>query len=111
MQKESTIILFGNRLAKRCQAMSKQRGRQCRNSVARGGSGRVCRFHGHGGGPKSSEGRRLCAAANTVHGRETREKREARAKNLAELRVLEQQMYKLGMLKKKDALGRKTGAG
>jgi hypothetical protein len=49
----------------------------------------------HGGlstGPKTPEGRARCAAAKTVHGRETRAIREECKNKLAELRGLAAQL-------------------
>ena len=52
----------------------------------------------HGGkstGPKSKAGRERCAEARTVHGWETRKKREYRAEKFRELKELEVIMRKL----------------
>lgn len=108
MRKEPTIVLFGNRLAKRCQAMSKQRRSQCRNSVARGGS-TVCRFHGFGGGPRTTEGRRRCAAAKTVHGNDTRLARKEYSAQLRKLYELEVLGRKIGLIAGPKTRGRRPG--
>lgn len=63
-------------------------------------------MHGHGGGLKTEEGRARIAATHTISGRETRAIRKDRAEKLAELRLLEQQMYKLGMLKQRSSKSR-----
>ena len=45
----------------------------------------------HGGkstGPKSKAGKERCAAAKTVHGWETRKKREYRAEKFREMKIL-----------------------
>ena len=106
MRKESTIILFGNRVARRCQALSKQQGRQCRNAMAARSSS-VCKYHGYGGGPKTKSGRERCAAAKTVHGRETRQKRAYRSAKMAELYELETLGRKIGLISGPKTAGRK----
>lgn len=55
----------------------------------------------HGGlstGPKTPEGRARCAAAKTVHGRETRAIRRERQVAAARLRFLEDLMVRLRMM-------------
>ncbi len=106
MRKESTIILFGNRVARRCQALSKQQGRQCRNAMAARSSS-VCKYHGYGGGPKTNIGRERFAAAKTVHGRETRQKRAYRSTKMAELYELETLGRKIGLISGPKTAGRK----
>jgi hypothetical protein len=60
---------------------------------------RVCRTHGgRSTGPKTAAGRKACADAKTVHGRETREIRRKRAEKLRELRELEGLMADIGMI-------------
>jgi len=109
MIKESTIKVFGNRTARRCQALSKRRpGSQCRNAMATE-SKSVCRFHGYGGGPATAEGRARCAAAKTIHGRETREKRAYRSSKMAELYELEMLGRKIGLITGPKTSGRKPG--
>jgi len=50
---------------------------------------RTCRFHGgKSTGPKTTEGKAACAAAKTIHGRETRAIRKERAAKLRELKAL-----------------------
>jgi hypothetical protein len=61
-------------------------------------------------GPKTAEGRARCAAAKTVHGRETRAIRRERGIKSAELLLLEELMVKLGMLKGGKTRGRKPNA-
>jgi hypothetical protein len=58
----------------------------------------VCRFHGgKSTGAKTAEGRARIAAAHTVHGRETRQKRADTSAKLAELRELEELGFKVGL--------------
>jgi hypothetical protein len=61
-------------------------------------------------GPKTSEGLLRCAAARTVHGRETRAIRRDRGIKSAEFLLLEELMAKLGMLKGPRTRGRKPNA-
>lgn len=94
---EVTSCFGGKITVPRCQALSKRTGHQCRKPAMRGRA--VCRTHGGASsGPKTQAGRRRCAGAKTIHGRETREIRRRRAEGLAELRTLELVMAKLGML-------------
>lgn len=88
-EKEAYILTLGGRIrCPRCQAKSKRTKQQCRSPAIRGK--RVCRIHGgKSTGPKTEQGRNLCAAALTIHGRETRQKRARRQQALAELKLLE----------------------
>lgn len=92
-------MLFGLPCAaQRCRAQSKRSGEQCRKAAIKGKA--VCRAHGGAStGPRTAEGRARCAEAKTVHGWETRAKREARAEKFRELRALEQVMKLLGMIR------------
>jgi hypothetical protein len=73
------------------------------------GSSSVCRFHGHRGGPQTKSGRARCAAAKTVHGRETRQKRAYRSTKMAELYELETLGRKIGLIIGPRTAGRKPG--
>ena len=86
--------------------MSKQTRNQCRNPIAKGGT-TVCRFHGHGGGPKTEEGRQRCAEAKTVHGNETRQKRAEHSNKVKELFELEMLGRELGLIVGPKSSGRK----
>ena len=71
----------------RCQAQSKRSKQQCRKAAIRGKQ--VCRVHGGAStGPRTAHGRKRCATAKTVHGRETRELREKRAEKFREMKLL-----------------------
>ena len=60
---------------------------QCKNAALKGK--RVCRFHGgKSTGPITIDGKQRCAEAKTIHGWETREKREMRAEKFKEMKVL-----------------------
>ena len=88
-EKEAFILTLGGRIrCPRCQAKSKRTKQQCRSPAIRGK--RCCRIHGgKSTGPRTQQGRNLCGAARTIHGRETRQKRAKRQQALAELRQLE----------------------
>ncbi|MDA8913462.1 hypothetical protein N9I66_11170 [Pseudomonadales bacterium] len=88
-EKEPFILTLGGRIrCPRCQAKSKRTKRQCRSPAIRGK--RVCKVHGgRSTGPRTQQGRNLCADAKTLHGRETRQKRAKRQQALAELKLLE----------------------
>jgi len=98
-EKQPYISTLGGRIScPRCQATSKRTKQQCKSPAIKGKH--VCRIHGgRSTGPKTVGGRQRCAAAKTIHGWETREKRELRAKKLMELQKLKATMCKLGMLK------------
>ena len=83
---ESHISLIGGRIrAPRCQALSKRSKLQCGKAALKGKS--VCMFHGgKSTDPGTELGRQRCAAAKTIHGFETRAKREYRAKKFDEMR-------------------------
>ena len=79
-----------------CNALSKRTRERCRAPAIKGKA--KCRFHGaRSTGPRTAEGRAKIAAANTLHGRETRAKRAEYRAGMAELRCLEDQMFALGM--------------
>jgi len=78
-------LLRGRVRARRCQALSKRSKLQCAKAALKGKS--VCMFHGaKSSGPITELGSQRCAAAKTIHGFETRAKREYRAKKFDEMR-------------------------
>jgi hypothetical protein len=84
---QTVTIAAGRITAPRCQAKAKHSQEQCRKAAMRGKS--VCRAHGgKSAGPSSEQGRERCAAAKTIHGWETREKRQIRAETLREMKAL-----------------------
>ena len=85
---DSYISLFKGRIRVfQCQALSKRSKLQCKNAALR--SKRVCRFHGgKSTGPITIHGKQRCAEAKTIHGSETREKREIRAEKFKEMKLL-----------------------
>ena len=88
-EKEAYILTLGGRIrCPRCQAKSKRTKQQCRSPAIRGK--RCCRIHGgKSTGPRTQQGRNLCGAARTIHGRESRKIRVKRQQALAELKLLE----------------------
>jgi len=89
-----------------CTAISKRSGERCKAPAVHGKT--KCRMHGgRSTGPRTAEGRQRCAAAKTVHGRETRTIRKERSKKLCELLQIEAEMAKLGMLRGNRTPGRK----
>ena len=68
----------------------------------------VCRTHGGlSTGPKTSEGRKRCAAAKTVHGQETRAKRAEYREKMKEIYELEELGRAMGMIVGPKTAGRK----
>ena len=97
-EKEAYILTLGRRIrCPRCQAKSKRTKQQCRSPAIRGK--RCCRIHGgKSTGPRTQEGRNLCGAAKTLHGRETRAIRAKRQQALAELKLLERMGKGVGIM-------------
>ena len=80
-----------------CQARAKSSKQQCRKPAMVGK--RVCRTHGGAStGPRTEAGRRRCAQASRVHGRETTEMRAERRVKIAELQKLETIGRALGII-------------
>jgi len=96
-EKEAYILTLGGRIrCPRCQAKSKRTKQQCRSPAIRGK--RCCRIHGgKSTGPRTQQGRNLCGAAKTLHGRETRAIRARRQQALAELKLLERMGRRVGV--------------
>jgi hypothetical protein len=71
-----TLTTAGGRIkCLRCNAMSKRTKLQCAGPAVKGKT--KCRFHGGlSTGPKTELGRQICAAAKTVHGKDSRIGRE-----------------------------------
>ena len=69
--------------------MSKRTGTQCAAPAERNSVGDKCRFHGgRSTGPKTEDGRKRCAKAKTIHGRETRAIRKELSQKSSELQEL-----------------------
>ena len=97
MIKQPQKMIFGSFEVARYQAKSNRSGLQCRKAAMQGK--RVCRTHGVASkGPKTIAGRQKCAAAKTVHGRETRAIRTARDAKLRVLRKTEQTLKNAGLI-------------
>lgn len=107
IQKETTIILAGGRIrCRRCQALSKRSRVQCKKPALK--SKAVCGFHGgRSTGPKTQEGRHRIARAKTIHGEETRAKRQERSESDARMRNFEDLIHVLGMTTAPRWRGRK----
>jgi hypothetical protein len=89
----------------RCRARSKRTGLQCGAPAMAGKF--VCATHGgRSTGPKTAEGRARCAAAKTVHGRETRAARRELSEELTQLKALENLAWFLGIIKGRRLPGR-----
>lgn len=106
--KKLTLTIFnGLSECRRCQALSKRTGVQCAAPAERGseGAGDKCRFHGgRSTGPKTDHGRKRCATAKTIHGRETRAIRKERNLKSAELQKLVELGNAIGLFGKRIAL-------
>jgi len=96
---EQTLKTLGGRVTcQRCQAKSKRTKLQCAAPALKGK--RVCKTHGgRSTGPKTEAGRKRCAEAKTIHGRETREARTERSLASARVAVLEWAGRSLGFIK------------
>lgn len=102
------ITAAGRIKCRRCGAISKRSGLQCGAVAIRGKE--KCRFHGGlSTGPKTNEGRARCAAAKTVHGRDTRQARKELSKGLARLAALEALGFSLGIFTGSRTRGPKPG--
>ena len=94
---DSFLTLGGRVQCAQCNAQSKRTKQRCKAPAIKGKT--KCRFHGgHSTGAKTAEGKARVAAANTVHGRETRQKRRDYSVKVAELYELEMQARKLGLI-------------
>ena len=91
------LLTLGGRIeCTQCNALSKRTRQRCLAPAIAGRS--KCRFHGgRSTGAKTAEGRARIAAAHTVHGRETRQKRADTSAKLAELHQLEQLGFTCGL--------------
>ena len=97
MSKNWTMLTLGGRVqCRQCRAIAKHSRVQCKKAAMKGKN--VCRTHGGAStGPRTAEGRANCAAAKTVHGNSTREKRSQNAVNATKLLLLRDLGVKLGM--------------
>jgi len=83
-----TLTTAGGRIkCLRCNAMSKRTKLQCGGPAVKGKT--KCRFHGGlSTGPRTELGRQICAAAKTVHGKDSRIGRE-----VARLQAMKIRLY------------------
>ena len=107
MSKQPKLITAGGRIScDRCQAISKRTKQQCAAPASKGKT--KCKFHGGAStGPRTTTGRQRCAAAKTLHGKETTAKRLERREASAQLAVLEMVGHKLGFMHGPRTRGRK----
>jgi hypothetical protein len=107
MSSNFTFRTAGGRITcLQCNAKSKRTGNQCRAPAAKGKN--KCRFHGGAStGPKTDQGRKRCAQARTIHGRETRKARIERALVVKLLRDLEDIGRAVGLIQGGKTVGRK----
>ncbi len=104
----TTFLTAGGRIAcKQCEGTSRRTKERCKAPAAKNKS--RCRFHGGRklSGPKTIEGRLRCAAAKTIHGRETREARSELRIASARLAVLESIGFAIGLLRGTKTRGRR----
>jgi hypothetical protein len=103
----SLITIAGGRITcLRCRAKAKRSQKQCRSPAVGGRA--VCRVHGGlSTGPKTEAGRLRCAAAKTIHGRETRAIRAERSRQLAQVAALEDLGRAVGLFVGPRLRGRK----
>ena len=85
----SYILLAGGRIrCIQCNATSKRTGVQCCAAALRGKT--KCASHGgRSTGPKTAEGKARIAAAQLVHGRDTRQARIDRSLRMSQLKDIE----------------------
>ena len=106
----NTFLTMGGRITcVQCKAQSKRTKQQCRAPAMKGKA--VCRTHGGlSTGPKTQAGRTRCAAAKTIHGRETRQQRADTSSKLGELYELEVMARAAGVITGPKVRGRTPGS-
>jgi hypothetical protein len=109
MLKKSILVMLtagGKIVCRRCKAMSVRTKLQCGRPAIN--TKEVCQFHGgRSPGPKTEEGRKRIASANTQHGRYSKEAKAKQSKELVVLYQLEDAMNLIGMSKGPKTRGRK----
>lgn len=94
-----------------CTAKSKRTGIQCRAVAIKSSPTSKCKAHGgRSTGARTQEGRDRIAAANTVHGRETRSMRTERKLALKRLSDLDATARSMGLITGPKTRGPKTDA-
>ena len=98
MSNNFTYVIAGGHIAcNQCQATSKRSRQRCKAPAMR--FKKCCFYHGgKSSGPKTEAGRKRCAEAKTIHGRETREARTERSLASARLAVLEAVGFSIGLM-------------
>ena len=106
---ETHISLAGGRIrCLRCTAKSVRSGLQCAKPAMKSSRTQKCSHHGGWAtGPKTAEGRQRIAQANTIHGESTKAARQEYSNTSANLSMLEDCMYLLGMTVEPRIRGRK----
>ena len=105
---DEILNLDGRVICQRCAAHLKSSGQRCQSPAVTGK--KVCRRHGGmSSGPKTLDGRRRCAAARTIHGRETRQIRRERSEEAVELWILQRMLWCLGLVSGPNPKGRPPG--
>lgn len=101
------LITAGSKITcRRCTAMSKRSGEQCKKPALRGKA--VCDFHGgRSTGPKTTDGKARQRAAILKKGSYTKEAMEGKARSVRVLAGLEDALYVLNMTTKPRSRGRK----
>ncbi len=108
MSRNFTYAIAGGRITcNQCQAMSKRSRQRCKAPAMKGK--RVCKTHGgRSTGPKTEAGRKRCAEAKSIHGRETREARTERSLASARLAILEAVGFSIGLMSGTRSRGAKS---
>jgi hypothetical protein len=106
-----SLLTGGGRIfCLRCTAKSKRSGLQCGRPASKGSKSQKCHMHGGRGtsGPKTEEGRKRVAAANTKTGEFTKAAKLEVSRCSARLAQLEDAMHVLGMTTATRTRGRKS---
>jgi hypothetical protein len=105
----STLVTAGTKITcRRCTAMSKRSGEQCKKPALKSSRTQKCDFHGgRSTGPKTEAGKARQRAAVLKTGNYTKEAMEDRARSVRVLAGLEDAMYVLNMTTMPRTRGRK----
>ena len=105
----SMLATAGGKIScRRCTAMSKRSGEQCKKPALKTSRTQKCEFHGgRSTGPKTAEGKARQRAAVLKTGNYTKEAMEDRARSVRVLAGLEDAMYVLNMTTMPRTRGRK----
>jgi hypothetical protein len=105
-----TLVTAGSKITcRRCTAMSKRSGEQCKKPALKSSRTQKCEFHGgRSTGPKTEGGKARQRAAVLKTGNYTKEAMEDRARSMRTLHGLEDAMYVLNMTTMPRTRGRKS---